>query len=134
MRFIFYCTFSYRTFIIIICTSLVIVYRQIIAERRSYRFCENINYRNLTFSVHGFNLYNHTRSMCASSCAGLIQCTWFSYNIDFGKCTIFNISTLQHVGSGIMERGTKHYVVRTGKNVYYCLSEFFLCLLIKLNY
>ena len=103
-RFLFTCLFVFRDL-------------QVLEANRSFRFCEIIKYRNLTFTFQSVIelFYNQTQSMCAVSCSELMECSWFYYNVNSTKCSIFNIPTFQDVGPGMMELGAKHYAFTVGK-------------------
>ena len=111
-------TSIYNNCTFILTANVLLVFCEFSKENRSFRFCEIVTYRDLTFTLQGITLtsYNQTLSTCASLCVGLIGCTWFTYNIHLTKCLILNIPTFQNVGSGTIELDTRHYAFRYGKS------------------
>ena len=94
------------------------MFRDLVGDNRSFRFCEIVKYRDLTFIFQSVIelFYNQTQSICAVFCAELMECTWFYYNVISTKCSIVHIPPFQAIiGTGMMEVGAKHYAFAVGK-------------------
>ena len=103
--------------------TILFVFDDLIGENRHFRFCEITEYRDLTFKFQSVIelFYIHSQTMCALFCVGLTECTWFSFNINSTKCSIFNVPTFQNAGPGMIELDAKHYALAVSKN-YFCIG------------
>ena len=99
-------------------TTIMFVFCELVSEKRIFRFCEMVKYRDLTFTFQAVTLTscNQTLSACASLCIGLAECSWFTYNVQLMKCLILTIPTFQNIGTGTIELGRRHYAFTTGKS------------------